>query len=212
MTQRVPLSLPEVIEPSRTALAVWDMQHGLGGHAYNLDELLPRIRNLVDRAQAAGVFVFWTRHVLPVTADLPASVVRDMMRRQKVERPEDLKPFMQAGTTETEFIAATAPAAGDVVVQKSTRSLFVGTDAEAMLRDRQIQTLILSGVSTDQGVEVTARHAFALGYFAVVVEDAVSSRTERANELGLEFLRSAQTDVVPMSAVLEAWASSRRPV
>jgi nicotinamidase-related amidase len=209
MTPRVPLALHEVVDPSKTALVVWDMQNGLGGHAYNGEELRPVIRELVTAARAAGAFVFWTRHVLPPFAEAPAALVRDMVRRQGVDSPEALEPFMQAGSADVAFLSETAPGDDDVIVEKSTRSLFVGTGAEAMLRDRGIQTLVLSGVSTDQGIEVTARHAFALGFFSVVVEDAVSSRTEKAHLLGLEFLRGAQTDVVTSAALIDIWAASR---
>jgi biuret amidohydrolase len=205
----IPLSLDEVLAPAHTTLVVWDMQRGLGGHVFNLDEVVARISTLIAAARAAGVTVTWSRHVLPPMALGSPPAVRDFMRRQRVERPEDLAPFMQEGSDEVGFVDGLLPAEGDLIIEKSTRSFFVGTPADLRLRDRGIRTLVLTGASTDQGIEVSARHAFALGYFPVVVEEAVSSRSIEAHQLGLSFLRSAQTDVVSADEVLRVWAGAR---
>jgi nicotinamidase-related amidase len=210
MGQRsIPLSLNEILAPSHSTLVVWDMQQGLGGHVFNLDDVVARISKLIGAARAAGVPVVWSRHILPPIEFASAPSVRDFMRRQRVERPEDLAPFMQDGSDEVGFVDGLRPEADDLVIDKSTRSFFVGTPADLRLRDLSISTLVLTGASTDQGIEVTARHAFALGYFPVVVEDAVSSRSAGAHELGLTFLRAAQTDVVPLDVVLRVWAAAR---
>lgn len=201
--------MDEVLAPGQATLVVWDMQRGLGGHVFDRDELVARISTLIVAARGAGVPIIWTRHVLPPMAQGSPPSVRDFMRRQGVDRPEDLAPFMQEGSEEVGFLDGLHPAADDLVIQKSTRSFFVGTPADLRLRDRGITTLVLTGASTDQGIEVTARHAFALGYFPVVVADAVSSRTRAAHEAGLAFLRSAQTDVVPAEVVLRVWAGAR---
>ena len=72
-----------------------------------------------------------------------------------------------------------------------------------------IGTIVIAGVQTDQGVEVTARHAFALGFFPVVAEDAVGSRTSAAHELGITFLRGTQTDLATVQVIADAWKTDR---
>jgi len=210
LSQRiVPLSLQDVLAPSKSALLVWDMQRGMGGHAFNLDEMLPRIQALVEAARSKGVFVMWSRHVMPPRDVASTPVLREFMRRQQVEDPEALAPFMQAGTPDTELLPGLAPGSGELVFEKSTRSAFVGTAVELALRARDIGTIVIAGVQTDQGVEVTARHAFALGFFPVVAEDAVGSRTSAAHELGITFLRGAQTDLATVQVIAEAWRTDR---
>jgi nicotinamidase-related amidase len=201
----VPRSLAELLAPPHTALLIWDMQNGMGGHAFNLGALVPRLQSLIAAARDVGVFVMWSRHVMPPLEISPAPVLRDFMRRQGVSDPRQLKPFMQAGTSDVELISGLEPSSTDLVFEKSTRSAFVGTAIELVLRVRNIRSVVIAGVQTDQGVEVTARHAFALGLFPVVAEDAVGSRTSQAHELGLTFLRQTQTDVVPVDEIIAAW-------
>ena len=206
MAQRpIPRSLEELITPAHTTLVVWDLQNGMAGHAFDRDTLVGMVSRLIDAARAAHVQVTWSRHVLPPPAMSSPPTVRDFMRRQNVERPEDVTPFMQDGSEQVAFVDGLRPEPGDLVIEKSTRSFFVGTSAELRLRDLDLTTLVLAGASTDQGIEVTARHAFALGLYPVVVEEAVSSRTREAHELGLAFLRLTQTDIVSVDDVVRAW-------
>ena len=62
---------------------------------------------------------------------------------------------------------------------------FVGTDLEQTLRDRGIRTIVLAGISTNIGVESTARTAAALGFDVVLVEDACSSMSEEAHRFAI---------------------------
>lgn len=54
---------------------------------------------------------------------------------------------------------------------------FYGTDTELQLRRRGIDTIILCGISTNIGVESTARNAWELGFNLILVEDACSAAT-----------------------------------
>ena len=54
----------------------------------------------------------------------------------------------------------------------------------------------MTGVATDVGIELTCRHAAALGYFSVVIEDATGSYTLEAHERSLAFLRGWTTPVI----------------
>jgi nicotinamidase-related amidase len=201
----IPIGLDEVLEPRSTALIVWDMQVGMGGHAFNVETVVPRIQELLTAARRSGVAVLWSRHVMPPVDVAPAPVLRDFMRRQGVADPNELRPFMAAGSSDVELLPGLDPADGELVFEKSTRSAFVGTTVEGALRDLGIRSIVLAGVQTDQGIEVTARHAFALGFFPVVATDAVGSRTHEAHELGLTFLRAAQTDLADVAAITAIW-------
>ena len=55
-------------------------------------------------------------------------------------------------------------------------SAFFGTSLDLQLRRRQIDTIILSGVATSNGVYATALDAFQHGYHVIVVEDACADR------------------------------------
>lgn len=200
----VPRSLAEVLDPGRTVLVIWDMQNGIGARAHAVDECVAKIRELADSARSARVPVIYSRHIAPPLELTPAAGLRSLMKRQNVTEPSDVKPFMQAGTQDVEIMPALAPRSGDTVIEKSTPSFFVGTPFELRLRARDIRTIVLAGVATEQGIEMTARHALTLGFFAVVVEDACASFTTAGHELGLGYLRTV-IDVVPTAEVVQAW-------
>lgn len=52
---------------------------------------------------------------------------------------------------------------------------FYGTDLELQLRRRGIDTIVLCGISTNIGVESTARNAWELGFSLIIAEDACSA-------------------------------------
>ena len=81
------------------------------------------------------------------------------------------------------------PDKDDLVLKKYTPSLFVGTTGEQLLRNRGVDALILTGVSTEVGVETTARHAACLGFIPIVVEDAVGGGDEQVHRYALEVMR-----------------------
>ena len=63
----------------------------------------------------------------------------------------------------------------DIEVTKRQWGAFYGTDTELQLRRRGIDTIILCGISTNIGVESTARNARELGFNPVIAEDACSA-------------------------------------
>ena len=68
------------------------------------------------------------------------------------------------------------PQPGDVVITKRQWGAFYGTELDLQLRRRGVDTIILCGISTNVGVESTARDAYERGYQQVFVEDAMSAR------------------------------------
>lgn len=70
------------------------------------------------------------------------------------------------------FQARFIPAHGARVVEKNVTDAFSGTDLLSILQKEGAQELILVGVSTNNSVEATARHAGCLGFEVIVVEDA----------------------------------------
>jgi nicotinamidase-related amidase len=65
---------------------------------------------------------------------------------------------------------------GDVLITKRQWGAFYGTELDLQLRRRGVDTIILCGISTNVGVESTARDAFERGYQQVFVEDAMAAR------------------------------------
>ena len=189
MKQWIPGSFEEMVRPESAALVMWDFQHGLGGKAVGLDGIVAAAGRLLDAADAAAVPVLWSRHTAPPTPQVTPGSLYRMMRKQGVETPDDMQPFMLEGSPEREFLPQMQPRSHDSVIDKSTPSFFVGTPLHLRLSAMQVRTLVFAGVATDIGIDLTAKHAFALGYFSVVVEDAVGSYSQERHETGLAAVR-----------------------
>ena len=64
----------------------------------------------------------------------------------------------------------------DIIITKRQWGAFYGTELDLQLRRRGVDTIILCGISTNVGVESTARDAFERGYQQIFVEDAMAAR------------------------------------
>lgn len=73
------------------------------------------------------------------------------------------------------FKPEAAPQSGEPIFQKTVNSAFIGTALEAHLRARQIDTVVLVGITTDHCVSTTARMAANLGFTAIVVSDGTAT-------------------------------------
>ncbi len=74
----------------------------------------------------------------------------------------------------------------ELLITKRFWGAFDTTPLETELHKRGVETIVLAGISTDIGVETTARSAATLGFNVVVVEDATSARTVEAHQNAFE--------------------------
>lgn len=93
----------------------------------------------------------------------------------------------------------------DVFLQPKKRySPFIGTDIEFVLRNNDIEKLVIAGVNTNTCVQCTCFEATNRDYEAVVVEEAVGSMDgERFHELGLMNIDQALGRVVSLEDALD---------
>ena len=203
---KVPLGTEDFLDPRRVALVMWDMQKGLAGQTAEIEKISKAAKALILAADQAEIPVIWSRHVLPSVELIPGPFLLFLMKKQKVEHPRLLAPTMQRGMVETEFIPDLGPAQHHIVIEKSQPSLFIDTPVDLRLKTMGRDTIVVAGVATDIGVEFTCRHAAALGYYSVVVEDATAAYTCEAHEGSLDFLRRWTTPVVASQVICRHWA------
>jgi len=67
------------------------------------------------------------------------------------------------------------PVQGELIIQKSVNSAFIGTDLESHLKKQRITGLVIVGLTTDHCVSTTARMAGNLGFTTFVVSDATAT-------------------------------------
>ena len=200
----LPHSFAELVAPARTALVLWDLQKGLAGKASNLSALKANAAALITAAEQAGVMVAWSEHTFPPLDQLSGPWLRWMMKRQNVTRPQDLKPMFQAGSEEIEWLDGFKPLPHHLVLKKQQPSLFFNTPFDHHLRIKGIRTIVLAGFATDIGIDFTARHANALGYHALIVDDATGAYAQANHERSIAFLRD-WAEVASTASVVSEW-------
>ncbi|WP_218004451.1 isochorismatase family protein [Microtetraspora niveoalba] len=77
---------------------------------------------------------------------------------------------------------------GDLEIVKRTWGAFHNTGLEEALRERAIDTLIITGIATNFGVEQTARFADEFGFKVILPEDAVTALDAHAHEFAFEYV------------------------
>ncbi|MEM0981762.1 MAG: cysteine hydrolase family protein [Cyanobacteria bacterium P01_H01_bin.58] len=74
-----------------------------------------------------------------------------------------------------DFKTIVLPQAGEKIVAKQVHCAFIGTDLEQWLRQKDYQTLVVTGVITNNSVEATVRVAGNLGFDTYVIADATAT-------------------------------------
>ncbi|MBZ0288164.1 MAG: isochorismatase family protein, partial [Anaerolineae bacterium] len=133
-----------------TALLVIDVQQGLIDEgAYQADVLLKHVGSLTAKARGANVPVIYIQH----DADDPR---------------DSLYPSSPGNA----IVAAIAPHPGEMVVHKTTASVFDSTQLQKELEAMGIHRLVITGMQTDYCVNASSRGALKLGYDVTLVSDA----------------------------------------
>jgi ureidoacrylate peracid hydrolase len=193
--------------PVSRALIVVDMQNSFfhpdgamyqfRGATIHADEVVEANRQAVEAAHAAGHLVVFTRHGYRT-----GYVDADRLFR------ENLVPVLERGgllhdTWDTALLPNLDVHADDVVVDKARFNAFHGTDLQLVLQSNGVTELLVTGVLTNVCVESTVRSARELDYDVVVLEDCVSTRSERLQEASLESMQGGHfARVCPWTAVL----------
>lgn len=143
----------------KSALIVVDLQKGIVSlpSVYSLNEVVKHVRALTEAFRGYG---------LPVVLVNVAGVAPG-----RTEQPRGQREF-PAGWTD--LIPELNQQPQDHVVTKHTPGAFTNTDLEVHLRSFGVTQVVIVGVATSNGVEVTARQAYELGFNVTFATDAMT--------------------------------------
>jgi maleamate amidohydrolase len=113
-----------------------------------------------------------------------------------------LKNFI-AGNPMGNWPLGLQPADGELVISKQYPSAFFGTSLAANLQDLDIDTLIITGVTTSGCIRATCVDAMSHGFIPIVVADACGDRHEAPHEANLFDMNAKYADVVGESETIE---------
>ena len=108
------------------------------------------------------------------------------------------------GTPGAEIASRLAPQPGDVTVTKRRVGAFSTTDLETILRAKNINRLVMFGLTTSGVVLSTVRWAADMDYSMVVVSDACADRDPEVNRVLMEKVFPWQATVVTSDEFLRA--------
>jgi nicotinamidase-related amidase len=134
-------------------------------------ERLPGFRVALSRARAAGI---------------PVIYVNDHAGRWDSDAPALLRSALDEGRG-GDVVAAVAPQDGDRFVLKPRYSAFDHTPLVIILRELEIERLLLAGAATEACVVQTAIDARELGFKVTILADACATVDEEVERLAFEY-------------------------
>ena len=181
-------TLPEICNPAHMALLIYDMQVGIASQVKDAESVIVKIGQVLRAAREARMRVLFTRHMsLPVEL-MGAFQLRMAMKWQRVEEPDQVRPWFLRDSPGFPIVPALTPLASEAVLDKITMSAFEGTPLNIALRDCGITTVAIAGIALEVGIEPTVRHAVDLGLIPVIISDACGSGDPKAAQRSLESL------------------------
>ena len=94
------------------------------------------------------------------------------------------------GESGHDIIPELYPQFGEAVIDKPGKGAFYATDLHAILMNRGIKQLIVTGVTTEVCVNTTVREANDRGYDCLVPSDCVGSYFPEFQEMGLKMIKA----------------------
>jgi nicotinamidase-related amidase len=204
------------LEPGkRAALLVSEVQNGITNLAY---DDTPLARQVAGRGIVAGIntlaaafreagapVIFCT--IAALRADWDGFRVNCALAA-RIRR----KGLLVTGTRAAAIHDDLAVAESDIVSHRSHgMAPFTGTELDATLRGYDIDTLVLSGVSTNIALPGACTEAVALGYSVVLAEDCAAGATAATHHMQITQhlpLLATITDAKSVIASLRAQASA----
>ena len=180
---------------SSPALVVVDMCRGFidpsSPLGFECKEVIKANIKLVQKFRAQKLPVIFTTTIYRDISD--ASVFRSKIPALNILEPE---------SDAVSFIDELAPSLDEMIIEKKFASAFFDTDLAAYLQNLNIDSVIISGVTTSGCVRATALDAMQNNFLTIVAEDCVGDRDQDAHHANLFDLKAKYADVLPLNNIL----------
>jgi nicotinamidase-related amidase len=189
------------IKPRKTALLLIDMQKLVSSGALAkeasdaglpeeearraLREYDQRVRKVVKNAQR--ILQACRKKGYDIIHIKLGAQTSDPRHTAKINRKADFIVPMDA--EKGRFFEEVTPTKGELVFPKTNGGAFTGTNLDFVLRNMDIQSIIVTGFLTDQCVLATTIHAGDIGYDVLLVEDACTGTTKENHNAVIRIAR-----------------------
>lgn len=207
-------SVAELVGHSHTAMLLIDIQNDFCTAGGTFDQggydvafyqpMIERTRRLLEAARNAGVLPIFIQNTTLMNhmSDSPAQV-RFRVRLSRADAPS--LQYTMDGSWGHRFVDALEPRKDEITIKKFRSSAFVATPLDLLLRSNGIDTILVTGCTTEGCVESTARDGMFLDYYVVVVPDCVESDTREQHEASMTLMKN-RFDLVPSDEITAAWS------
>ena len=181
---------------NNSALLIMDVQGLMVDGLANKEEYLRQIQLTIDAARANNIPVIYV--VVGFRPNMPEFNTRNKgLRALRNTGAADalVNPIPVLTLTET-----------DVVVTRRRVSAFAGSDLEIILRAKNIEHVVLTGISTSGVVLSTFREAVDKDYILTVLSDLCADRDEEVHRVLTEKVFPRHGDVISSTV----WLSTLR--
>jgi nicotinamidase-related amidase len=216
MPEKLYGSLAEIADPAHSALVVIDVQHdfcserGAMAERFGFDmkeirEAVPRLNAFIEECRRTGVFVVWVREIF---SD------RKMHPNQKAlwGGGDDTWLIREDGNGIDWYEGIIGPNADEPVITKWSYDAFEDTDFDLLLKSKGIETLLMTGFTTNVCVETTARHGYIKGYYIALVADCAGAPTPEEHQSGVFNIGTYFGKVTTSDELAELWQGQEAPV
>jgi len=192
---------PFPLDLNQSALLVIDMQNafcnleGFCGNELKADlsavrAMIPRLQRIVAWAREHGLLIIYTREShLPDLSDVtPSKKQRYINAGYPIGSPSKMGYFLIRGEPGTQLIEELQPLDTELQIDKPAQSVFISTDLEAILRQRSINNLLFTGVTTECCVLGSYRQASDLGFYCLLLEDCCAALTPGEHQAAIDVL------------------------
>lgn len=212
----------EKVHPTHTAVLVVDMQNDFcsadGAYAKSIpgldlseiDEMVPRLSGLLDAARTQGVPVIYITAIYNTNDNRYLSPVWLEHAERRRQGLYTSIPLCEEGAWGAQVIPQLTPRPDEMVVVKHRYSAFIDTPLQSYLRNRGIQTVLITGVGTSGCVESTARDGFMLDHYTVTISDCVATYWHEDHVAALRKLELLFGEVRTSHEVMDGWATVQR--
>jgi biuret amidohydrolase len=205
------MQLAELIEPGHTAVLVSEMQRAIAG-----DLTAPAMSELSDAVATSGLVGHLARLLEGARAAQATVVHATLQFRRDRAGVRIVTPLMAVtmrdpeyllvGSEQAQIIPELGPAATDIVAARiHGMSAFTGTDLDAILRSRDITTLVIGGVSLNEAIIGASIEAVNLGYRVVIPRDAALGMPASFGDDMLKYAFALLGRVTTTQEILDVW-------
>jgi ureidoacrylate peracid hydrolase len=201
-------TLADLVKAPKAAVIVVDVQNDFceaegslgktGAPTAAAKAMIPTLRSLLDAARDSGAPVIFIQTIHEDATDSDAWRTRS---------GGAIASCCRKDTWGAEFTDV-APRENEPVVIKHRYSAFVNTRLDSVLRTLKIETLIMTGVSTNVCVESTARLGYMLDYNIVFVSDCTAAYSQEEHDGALYNVAMHFGKVVAATDVIGAWETA----